>query len=238
MRRTPVQQRSTVTRGKILDAASRIIAEQGYATTTIQDILDRAEVTKGSLYHFFKTKQDVAAAVVEMAAPTEFAPPGLPTLQSIVDESICLAVLTNRVPVIKAAFRLGTDQDHPFFGSLMDPYVVHVEELLTQSRELGELRHGVDIAQTSRRWVASFTGTYLMFSRKLHELPQEMAVLNASTVLEIATARTFSQLDVSEERGYKLAELSPWAKDYLSTAPAPQRSAGAQSPTSAGETDD
>ncbi len=36
----------------------------GYAATSIDDICSRARVTKGSFYHFFKTKEEVALAVL------------------------------------------------------------------------------------------------------------------------------------------------------------------------------
>jgi TetR/AcrR family transcriptional repressor of nem operon len=37
---------------------------KGYAATSVNEICDHAEVSKGSFYHFFKTKQDCALEVI------------------------------------------------------------------------------------------------------------------------------------------------------------------------------
>jgi TetR/AcrR family transcriptional repressor of nem operon len=50
---------------KILDAALRVIRSKGYAATTVDDICNRAEVTKGSFFHHFKSKDALALAAVE-----------------------------------------------------------------------------------------------------------------------------------------------------------------------------
>lgn len=214
--RQPVQQRSKAKRKDILDAAARIFAEQGYAKTTVQDILDRSGVTKGALYHYFATKQEVAAAVVLEGFTMDAAQPGLPRLQSVIDASIALAVLTPQVPVVKAAARLATEQDHPFFGHLWSMYIPQVAELLKQAKDLGELQRGVNPERTAKTWVAAFIGIDLQFRREYDQLPEEIAQMNATVVRGIATNETLLELDVSVARGDELIRQSRWAAEYLS----------------------
>ncbi|HET8692156.1 MAG TPA: TetR/AcrR family transcriptional regulator [Steroidobacteraceae bacterium] len=53
------------TRWKILEAAMHLFWEKGYGSTSIADILARAGVNSGSLYHFFPGKQDLLIAVLD-----------------------------------------------------------------------------------------------------------------------------------------------------------------------------
>ena len=50
------------TRGKLLDAALTVIRTKGYTATTVDDICVAAGVTKGSFFHYFKSKEDLALA--------------------------------------------------------------------------------------------------------------------------------------------------------------------------------
>lgn len=49
-------------RTKLLDAALSVIRTQGYSATTIDDLCRAAGVTKGALFHHFKSKEDLAVA--------------------------------------------------------------------------------------------------------------------------------------------------------------------------------
>ncbi len=53
------------TREKILEASLQLFHEQGYTGTGISTILRQAEANPGSLYHFFKTKEDLVRAVLD-----------------------------------------------------------------------------------------------------------------------------------------------------------------------------
>lgn len=49
---------------KILDTAQRLFLEKGYDHTTIQDIVDNlGGLTKGAVYHHFKSKEEIMDAV-------------------------------------------------------------------------------------------------------------------------------------------------------------------------------
>ena len=48
---------------KILDAAERLFAQKGYAHTTLQDVIDETGLSKGAVYHHFKSKEEIAAKV-------------------------------------------------------------------------------------------------------------------------------------------------------------------------------
>ena len=50
---------------KLLDAALHVIRAQGYAGTSVEDICNDAGVTKGSFFHHFKGKDDLAVAATE-----------------------------------------------------------------------------------------------------------------------------------------------------------------------------
>ena len=53
-----------ITVEKILDAAQRLFLEKGYDNTTIQDIVDElGGLTKGAVYHHFKSKEEIMDAV-------------------------------------------------------------------------------------------------------------------------------------------------------------------------------
>jgi TetR/AcrR family transcriptional repressor of nem operon len=53
------------TRDRILEAARRLFHEQGYHATGISTILREAGVNSGSLYHFFKSKDELLVGVLE-----------------------------------------------------------------------------------------------------------------------------------------------------------------------------
>jgi TetR/AcrR family transcriptional repressor of nem operon len=50
---------------KLLDAALHVIRAQGYAGSSVDDICRAAGVTKGSFFHHFKGKDDLALAATE-----------------------------------------------------------------------------------------------------------------------------------------------------------------------------
>jgi AcrR family transcriptional regulator len=45
--------------GRILEAAAGLFAEQGFDATSVQQIVERAAVTKGAMYHYFRSKDDL-----------------------------------------------------------------------------------------------------------------------------------------------------------------------------------
>jgi TetR/AcrR family transcriptional repressor of nem operon len=49
---------------KLLDAALKVVRTKGYTATRIEDICAEAGVTKGSFFHHFKGKDDLALAAV------------------------------------------------------------------------------------------------------------------------------------------------------------------------------
>ncbi|HXH50824.1 MAG TPA: TetR/AcrR family transcriptional regulator [Terriglobia bacterium] len=53
------------TRGKLVEAARRLFWERGYEATSLQDVVLRARVRSGSLYYFFRTKEDLLLAVLD-----------------------------------------------------------------------------------------------------------------------------------------------------------------------------
>jgi TetR/AcrR family transcriptional repressor of nem operon len=50
---------------KFLDAALHVFRSKGYTATRIEDICDAAQLTKGSFFHHFDTKEDLALAAAE-----------------------------------------------------------------------------------------------------------------------------------------------------------------------------
>ncbi len=56
---------------EILDAALACFAEKGFAATRMEDVAERAGVTKGTIYLYFKNKEDVFKALVRESIGTQ-----------------------------------------------------------------------------------------------------------------------------------------------------------------------
>src|SRR4051812_49461955 len=52
------------TKRKLVDAAVKLMRLKGYNATTVDDICQDAEVTKGAFFHYFKSKEDIAKAAI------------------------------------------------------------------------------------------------------------------------------------------------------------------------------
>ena len=58
----------TATRNKIMDVAQEMVLDVGLAGTSVEKVIDRAGVTKGTFFYHFKTKHDLAASLIERYA--------------------------------------------------------------------------------------------------------------------------------------------------------------------------
>jgi AcrR family transcriptional regulator len=58
-------ERSDATRSALLSVARRLFTERGYAATSTTEIVERAGVTRGALYHHFAAKHELFRAVFE-----------------------------------------------------------------------------------------------------------------------------------------------------------------------------
>lgn len=60
--------RATGSRDRLLDAALELFSRHGYGDTNVADVARRAGVSKGLVYHYFDTKQQLLAAVMSRGA--------------------------------------------------------------------------------------------------------------------------------------------------------------------------
>lgn len=58
-------ERGEATRAAIVGAARELFAERGYADVGTNEVVERAGVTRGAMYHHFPTKKDLFRAVYE-----------------------------------------------------------------------------------------------------------------------------------------------------------------------------
>jgi AcrR family transcriptional regulator len=87
----------TVKREAFVDAAMRLMQSKGYEQMTIQDLLDDLEASRGAFYHYFDSKQELLAAMIDRIADQ-----ALTALAPVVDD-----------PSLGATQKLGA-----FFGGI------------------------------------------------------------------------------------------------------------------------
>jgi AcrR family transcriptional regulator len=221
MAREPVRARGRANYEAILDAAAGLFAEQGFAETKIDEILQHAGgLSRGALYQFFDDKVDLAHTVVTRAYVMDGmdeVDASMPRLQSVIDASIALAVLTPRVPVVRAASRLATTQGMPFYGFLWVHYIPKVTKILHECHELGELQPEVDPELTTTTWVDAWIGRDMRYRNDYGKLPAAVARMNWQMARGVATPETLARLDLSVERGVHVVRSSVYADAYFNS---------------------
>ena len=59
------EEKKSLTRQRLVDAATKVFAEQGFSAATLDDIAETAGLTKGAIYSNFASKADLALAVLD-----------------------------------------------------------------------------------------------------------------------------------------------------------------------------
>lgn len=62
--------KGSVNRQRIVAAADRLFYSRGYNQTSFSDISDETGIPRGNFYYYFKTKEDILAAVVDSRLDT------------------------------------------------------------------------------------------------------------------------------------------------------------------------
>jgi TetR/AcrR family transcriptional repressor of nem operon len=63
----------TATRERILDAATDMALDRGFAAASLDDVLAESGVTKGAFYHYFDSKADLGRAILDRYAEADLA---------------------------------------------------------------------------------------------------------------------------------------------------------------------
>jgi AcrR family transcriptional regulator len=159
------QERAERTRTAILDAAAEVIEERGFAGASLSDILARAGVTKGALYFHFRSKDELAHALLteqlQVEQPfTDLADAGLQTAIDLCHE---LARGLRTSARIRATVRLVVE-----VGSFPGPtpkacarWIDVVRTYLVAAKDRGDLRQELDPDRVAHWVVAAFLGIQL-----------------------------------------------------------------------------
>jgi AcrR family transcriptional regulator len=134
---------------EIVEAAMAVFAERGFAAARLDDIARRAGVSKGALYLYFETKEDIFRAVVAQAiapnlqavrAMIEAHPGPLADLLRLVAERIGLLIETLPVGgVVKMV--IGEAGNFPQLARVWhDDLVAHILGALTDAIAAGQAR--------------------------------------------------------------------------------------------------
>ena len=54
-------------RGRLLSAAAQLFREKGFDRTTVRDIAAAVGIQSGSIFHHFKSKEDILYSVMELS---------------------------------------------------------------------------------------------------------------------------------------------------------------------------
>jgi AcrR family transcriptional regulator len=165
-----LQERAIITRMAIIEGAAAVFAGSGYGSASMSDVAQRSGVTKGALYFHFKSKEELAAALIEaqhavsVKGVEAILAEGYPALETMVRSTGSFAGLLLRDPVVQAGIRLTFDG--PSLGlDVRKPYqdwVVSMGNLIHRGVGEGQIRSGVDAPELARLIVGAFTGIQLV----------------------------------------------------------------------------
>ena len=156
------------TKGRIVAAAWRMFYEQGYDSTTVEDIVFESETSKGSFYHYFSGKDDLLGSLsmifdekyeeLRDALPADMpAPQKLTTLThelfTMIDNSVSIELLARLLSaqLVTHGEKHLLDRSRTYFKLL--------NQVIRTGQERGELRGDMTVSEIVK--------AYAMFERAL-----------------------------------------------------------------------
>ncbi|AGT90773.1 TetR/AcrR family transcriptional regulator [Rhodococcus sp. WS1] len=206
-----MQERAKISRRQILQGAADRFEVTGYGSTSMNDIVSAAQMTKGAVYFHFSSKDELAQAVIEeqhqmsITAFTAVAATGAPALEQLV--MVCHEMGRQLVadPIVRAGVRL-TLELASADGS-QGPYVVWIRELrkLAEAAKLeGDIRDDVEPESVGRVAISAFTGVQLVSNVLTRRSDLNDRIDELFTILLAGVVSDKRRTDVAELVGRRL----------------------------------
>jgi AcrR family transcriptional regulator len=196
---------------QIIEAALEVFGEQGLANARLQDIADRAGVSKGTIYLYFPNKEELFREVIRQTAVAAIESGEKTLAQGTPTEQLCTAMRGYwnfvRSPVFRTLHRLVLGELHQF----PDLAQFYADEVVSRGLRLlsGIIRRGIDTGEfreidptTAARmlvaltvmngiWSDQHTGVPLLCHKKEEDVFQELAhfYLHSLTTSDVASAQ-------------------------------------------------
>jgi len=147
--------RGTSKRREIIRAALKVFAEMGYDRATMDDIAQELEATKGLVYGYFKSKEELLAGILsdeELVAQVHAAmtpPAGVPLAQAVesaIDSAF--AAMRSNAPLARILYLQSMLPGGLAFRKVLERLYESAALWLEHFKRTGEVRPGVD----SRLW--------------------------------------------------------------------------------------
>jgi AcrR family transcriptional regulator len=168
----------------ILQAATEVFAEQGFAAVTVAEIAKRAGIGKGTVYEYFSSKDDLLFAVFEWMNErilkrfeTLLAEEGttrerLRRMLGIAAEVTCEQVEMQAVVLDFWAASRGTKSEERYNQSCVESFRTYrllAADVIREGQAAGELNPAVDADATAVMMVAAIDGlgVQIFFDREL-----------------------------------------------------------------------
>lgn len=121
-------------RKEIIEVSSRLFAEKGFDSCSINDILREVNIAKGTFYYYFKSKEEVLDAITQEG------------IQLIMDKAVPLSkdeTLTSKKKLLKIveAMKIDTQMEEDLLNELHTPNnaLLHQKLLVTILNEVAPL---------------------------------------------------------------------------------------------------
>jgi TetR/AcrR family transcriptional regulator len=138
-------------RQRLLDAASRLLAQKGYASTTVREIVEAAGVTKPVLYYYFGSKEGIYLELMRHALghaenlitqTLQVAGSARERIERLCDQTFALILEHLDVVRVMDSIYYGPPQGAPFFDfeEFHRSFENAICSLVEEGMESGELR--------------------------------------------------------------------------------------------------
>ena len=176
------------TKQRILEIGAEIIHLKGFNHTGIQEILNAAEVPKGSFYNYFKSKEDFGLHVIDYYAGFF----SLVSAEILEDETLSPLAKIRRLlewfidffkskdyaygcPIGNLAQEMG-DLNPAFRAKLkeaIDSMIDMYTQLLAEAQREGEISRRLDVRETAQFVVSSWHGALMHMKARKGSAPLE-----------------------------------------------------------------
>ena len=170
--------RGDQTREQILTAARKLFAERGYYQTSVYDLFEQAGITKGAFFHHWKTKEELALAILEDikdSFETNFfagASQGRARerierlLRRMVDLNTSEDWIYGRIFALWCAEMHSAEGSiEPAVHALRARWCMHWQELIRHAQQEHDLRSDISAENLSFLVVCAISGVHLMSGR-------------------------------------------------------------------------